>query len=288
MILDKLLKKKEESSVVESPDDKIEKEVERITQDPEETTQFKLRMFSLMLQALYNSTTVLKAVLHGDDWEIHGDPVTSSIIDGDLIINTLKKFGMYARYPMKSFEDGTKGLKWLRKSVIDGLKEEFYEMEYCRDGKIFMLDEKIASLQRKNEELSRENEDLKAKLVQLEGAYTRSYTSAQEVVDKCKEDTRCAYEGLKSLSSGLEPEQISSIIKECLRKLRSAASYQISSKYEQAVDKIHEDKENEGRNTTDHDSDSDSETGGPTAEEAEKAVEDYYNRELQGSKGSEG
>ncbi len=275
MIFDRLLRRREENGQVGKEVDPKEQENIR----PEDMQEFKLRMFGLMLQVIYNQTTVLKAVLHGDDYLIHGDPVTSAIIDGDLIINTLKHMGLYARFTMKEFDDGTRGLKWLRKSIVNGLREEFYDMEDIRDGKIFMLDEKINSLQRKLDSAT----GTVTNLLQNNSAMKKKYNSAHTVFEKMKYSVKEAFEHLRHLSHTRDPQEISEAAKACVTSLTRAMSYTIPDRYP-----VEENTNANKTSTTVGHDDSCAKCAEPSPEEAEKAVEDYYNRQLQGSQGTEG
>lgn len=270
-----MLRRREENGQVGKEVDQKEQEEVR----PEDMQEFKLRMFGLMLQVIYNQTTVLKAVLHGDDYLIHGDPVTSAIIDGDLIINTLKHMGLYARFTMKEFDDGTCGLKWLRKSIVNGLREEFYDMEDIRDGKIFMLDEKITSLQKK---LDAATGDL-ANLRQNTSDMKRKYNKAHTAFEKMKYSVKDAFEHLKHMSHTRDPQELSESAKACVENITRAMSYTIPDKYP-----VEENNNANKTSTTVGHDDSCAKRAEPSPEEAEKAVEDYYNRQLQGSKGTEG
>lgn len=274
MIFDRLLRRREENGQVGKEVDQKEQEV-----IPEDMQEFKLRMFGLMLQVIYNQTTVLKAVLHGDDYLIHGDPVTSAIIDGDLIINTLKHMGLYARFTMKEFDDGTRGLKWLRKSIVNGLREEFYDMEDIRDGKIFMLDEKIASLQNKLDSATR----TVTSLLQNNSAMKTKYNRAHTVFEKMKYSVKEALEHLKHLSHTRDPQEISESANACVTSLTRAISYTIPDRYP-----VEENTNANKTSTTVGHDDGGAKRAEPSPEEAEKAVEDYYNSQLPGSQGTEG
>ena len=186
---------------------------------------------------------------------------------------------------MKEFDDGSRGLKWINKSIVNGLREEFYDMEDIRDGKIFMLDEKIASLENKLNQATEKLNDQQSSLPSMKKKYNRAYDTFM----KCKADTRSAFEHLKHMSVCKDPQEIAISAKSCLESLSRAMSYSISEKYpveEQSDTK--ETKETKEQNAKAKRDNTGCEAGGPTPEEAEKAVEDYYNRELQGSQGTEG
>ena len=80
-----------------------------------------------------------------------------------------------------------------------------------------------------------------------------------------------------------DPQELSESAKACVENITRALSYTIPDKYP-----VEENNNANKTSTTVGNDDSCAKRAEPSPEEAEKAVEDYYNRQLQGSKGTEG
>lgn len=124
---------------------------EELLQNLENVQELKLRMFPVMLQALYNAGKVLSLINSGDDWKLAGsDQITATLVDTGMVQDTLKKMGLCPKYRIRKNEDGTLSIRHLSRELFDDIEWDFQNLMDIEAGARRDLMVQIDKLKEKN------------------------------------------------------------------------------------------------------------------------------------------